>query len=159
MEIREAVVNRSLFANKFCCQLKSELVIVQRPPPPSPFTFHLSPFTFHLSPFTFHLSPFTFHLSPFDALKACSGQASHPTPLPHEVARSHPWPSAGFQRRSARTSWSKRRCLGIRPGCTELCGIRTGSGTHRVDSSRGCRPWLRFANHACRFRYFDDCLL
>src|SRR5258708_8242992 len=104
--MRGAGVNRSLFAQMFCCQPKSELVIGQRPPPRSPFTFHLS--------------PFTFHLSPFDALKACSGQASHPTPLPHEVARSHPWPSAGFQRRSARTGWSKLRDLGIRPASTAL---------------------------------------
>src|SRR5258708_36443171 len=54
--MRGAGVNRSLFAQMFCCQPKSELVIGQRPPPRSPFTFHLSPFTFHLSPFTFHPS-------------------------------------------------------------------------------------------------------
>src|SRR5258708_8242993 len=47
--MRGAGVNRSLFAQMFCCQLKSELVIGQRPPPRSPFTFHLSPFTFHPS--------------------------------------------------------------------------------------------------------------
>src|SRR5260370_33750152 len=60
----------------FCCELKSELVIGQRPPPRSPFTFHLSPFTFHLSPFTFHLSPFTFHLS--TRLKLAQGRPLTP---------------------------------------------------------------------------------